>query len=164
MLAFLLKRLATLVPTLIGITLVAFGLIRLVPGDPIEVMMGERRLDPEAHAALVKRMGLDQPLPVQYLDYVGKLLHGDLGQSLVSREPVSKEFAALFPATVELATAALIFAVGLGLLLGVTALLAWNQSQGTTLAWPWFVPVGAVYTYVLARLLARRTQPRQDMP
>jgi dipeptide transport system permease protein len=121
MLAFLLKRLATLVPTLIGITIVAFGLIRLVPGDPIEVMMGERRLDPEAHAALVKRMGLDQPLPVQYADYVGKLLHGDLGQSLVSREPVSKEFAALFPATVELATAALIFAVGFGLLLGVSA-------------------------------------------
>ena len=89
MLGFLLKRLATLVPTLIGITLVAFGLIRLVPGDPIEVMMGERRLDPEAHAALVKRMGLDQPLPVQYADYVGKLLHGDLGQSLVSREPVA---------------------------------------------------------------------------
>lgn len=59
MLAFVLKRLATLVPTLIGITIVAFGLIRLVPGDPIEVMMGERRLDPEAHAALVKRMGLD---------------------------------------------------------------------------------------------------------
>ncbi|MCP6237325.1 ABC transporter permease, partial [Klebsiella pneumoniae] len=81
-----LKRLATLVPTLIGITIVAFGLIRLVPGDPIEVMMGERRLDPEAHTALVKRMGLDQPLPVQYLDYVTKLLHGDLGQSLVSRE------------------------------------------------------------------------------
>ena len=53
MLAFLLKRLATLVPTLIGITIVAFGLIRLVPGDPIEVMMGERRLDGETHAALV---------------------------------------------------------------------------------------------------------------
>ena len=99
MLAFLLKRLATLVPTLIGITIVAFGLIRLVPGDPIEVMMGERRLDPETHAALVKRMGLDQPLPVQYFDYVGKLLQGDLGQSLVSREPVSKEFVALFPDT-----------------------------------------------------------------
>ncbi|CAM3694352.1 ABC transporter permease [Roseateles saccharophilus] len=123
MLGFLLKRLATLVPTLVGITLVAFGLIRLVPGDPIEVMMGERRLDPEAHAALVKRMGLDQPLPVQYADYVGKLLHGDLGQSLVSREPVVKEFAALFPATVELACAALIFAVGFGLLLGVSAAL-----------------------------------------
>ncbi|PZP33454.1 MAG: peptide ABC transporter permease [Roseateles depolymerans] len=123
MLGFLLKRLATLVPTLIGITIVAFGLIRLVPGDPIEVMMGERHLDAEQHAELVKRMGLDQPLPVQYWHYVKGLLHGDLGQSLVSREPVSREFAALFPATVELALAALVFAVVLGLALGVSAAL-----------------------------------------
>jgi dipeptide transport system permease protein len=121
MLSFLLKRLATLLPTLIGITIVAFGLIRLVPGDPIEVMMGERQLDAETHAALVKRMGLDQPLAVQYLDYVGKLLRGDLGESLVSREPVSAEFVARFPATVELACAALLFAVVLGLVLGVSA-------------------------------------------
>ena len=111
MFTFFLKRLATLIPTVIGITLVAFGLIRLIPGDPIEVMMGERRLDPEAHAALVHRMGLDQPLPVQYWDYITKLAHGDLGQSLVSREPVSKEFAVLFPATVELALSALLIAV-----------------------------------------------------
>ena len=121
MFTFFLKRLATLIPTVIGITLVAFGLIRLIPGDPIEVMMGERRLDPEAHAALVHRMGLDQPLPVQYWDYVSKLAHGDLGQSLVSREPVSKEFAVLFPATVELALSALLIAVTLGLLLGMLA-------------------------------------------
>ena len=123
MFAFFLKRLATLIPTVIGITLVAFGLIRLIPGDPIEVMMGERRLDPEAHAALVHRMGLDQPLPVQYWDYISKLAHGDLGQSLVSREPVSKEFAVLFPATVELALSALLIAVTLGLLLGMMAAL-----------------------------------------
>ena len=123
MFAFFLKRLATLIPTVIGITLVAFGLIRLIPGDPIEVMMGERRLDPEAHAALVHRMGLDQPLPVQYWDYISKLAHGDLGQSLVSREPVSKEFAVLFPATVELALSALLIAVTLGLLLGMISAL-----------------------------------------
>ncbi len=121
MFTFFLKKLATLIPTVIGITLVAFGLIRLIPGDPIEVMMGERRLDPEAHAALVHRMGLDQPLPVQYWDYITKLAHGDLGQSLVSREPVSKEFAVLFPATVELALTALLIAVSLGLLLGMLA-------------------------------------------
>jgi len=123
MFKFLLHKLATLLPTLLGITIVAFGLIRLVPGDPIEVMMGERRLDPEAHAELVRRMGLDQPLHVQYLDYVGKLLHGDLGQSLVSRAPVSAEFAALFPATVELALTALLLALSLGLLLGMAASL-----------------------------------------
>ena len=121
MFSFILKRLATLIPTLIGITLVAFGLIRLIPGDPIEVMMGERRLDPEVHAAMVKSMGLDQPLTTQYFQYLGNLLHGDLGQSLVSREPVAKEFAALFPATVELALTALLLAVALGLLLGMLA-------------------------------------------
>lgn len=121
MFSFILKRLATLIPTLAGITLVAFGLIRLIPGDPIEVMMGERRLDPEVHAAMVKSMGLDQPLATQYFQYLGNLLHGDLGQSLVSREPVAKEFAALFPATVELALTALLLAVTLGLLLGMLA-------------------------------------------
>ncbi len=121
MFSFILKRLATLIPTLIGITLVAFGLIRLIPGDPIEVMMGERRLDPEVHAAMVKSLGLDLPLTTQYFRYLGNLLHGDLGQSLVSREPVAKEFAALFPATVELALTALLLAVTLGLLLGMLA-------------------------------------------
>nr|WP_276598338.1 ABC transporter permease subunit [Roseateles koreensis] len=120
---FLLKKLATLIPTLIGITAVAFGLIRLVPGDPIEIMMGERQLDPAAHAALVHRMGLDQPLHQQYFDYLGKLAHGDLGQSLVSREPVAREFAVLFPATVELASCALLLAVSVGLLLGMWASL-----------------------------------------
>lgn len=121
MFSYLLKKILGLIPTFIGITLVAFFLIRLVPGDPIEVMMGERRLDPEVHAEMIKRMGLDRPLIVQYGDYVGKLLQGDLGQSLVSREPVAKEFAALFPATVELAASALILALVLGLALGMIA-------------------------------------------
>ena len=88
MIRLLLARLATLIPTLVGVSVVAFALIRLVPGDPIEIMMGERRLDPAAHAALMQQLGLDQPLPVQYLRYVGQLLQGDLGKSLVTREPV----------------------------------------------------------------------------
>ena len=124
MLKLLLQKLATLIPTLIGVTLVAFALIRLIPGDPIEIMAGERRLDPAAHAALMQQMGLDQPLPVQYLRYVGQLLHGDLGKSLVTREPVSAEFAVLFPATIELASAALLLAlVVVGLALGILAAL-----------------------------------------
>ncbi len=119
----LLKRLATLVITLLGVTLVAFALIRLVPGDPIEIMVGERRLDAAAHAALMQQMGLDQPLPVQYLRYVGQLLQGDLGKSLVTRESVAQEFEVLFPATVELAATALLLALGLGLPLGIAAAL-----------------------------------------
>ena len=123
MLALLLKKLATLLPTLLGVTVVAFALIRLIPGDPIEIMVGERRLDPAAHAALMHQMGLDQPLPAQYLHYVAQLAHGDLGRSLVTREPVSAEFKVLFPATVELASAALLLALVVGLPLGVAAAL-----------------------------------------
>jgi dipeptide transport system permease protein len=119
----LLKKLATLIPTLLGVTLVAFALIRLIPGDPIEVMVGERRLDPAAHAALMQQLGLDQLLHVQYLRYLGGLLQGDLGNSLVTREPVALEFAALFPATIELALAALLLALAVGLPLGMAAAL-----------------------------------------
>ena len=101
----------------------AFALIRLIPGDPIEIMMGERRLDPAAHAALMQQLGLDQPLPVQYLRYLGQLVQGDLGRSLVTREPVATEFAVLFPATIELASAALLLALVVGLSLGMAAAL-----------------------------------------
>jgi dipeptide transport system permease protein len=120
---FLARRLLILIPTFIGITLVAFFLIRLVPGDPIEVMVGERKLDPAAHARLSQQLGLDQPLVVQYGRYVWQTVQGDLGMSIVSREPVAKEFAALFPATVELALAALLIAVVAGLSLGAVAAL-----------------------------------------
>jgi dipeptide transport system permease protein len=120
---FLLNRLALLLPTFIGITLAAFFLIRLVPGDPIEVMVGERKLDPVAHARLVTQMGLDQPLWLQYGRYLKQTLSGDLGTSIVSREPVSKEFGALFPATVELALAALALALVVGVSLGALAAL-----------------------------------------
>ena len=123
MFAFLLKKLATVIPTLIGVTVLSFALIRLIPGDPVEIMMGERRLDTEAHAALMQRLGLDLPLHEQYLRYVGGLAQGDLGQSLVTREPVSAEFVALFPATVELALAALLLALAVGLSLGLVAAL-----------------------------------------
>jgi dipeptide transport system permease protein len=123
LIAFLLKRLALLLPTFIGITLAAFFLIRLVPGDPIEVMVGERKLDAEAHARLVTQLGLDQPLLVQYGRYLKQTVSGDLGMSIVSREPVSREFAALFPATIELALAALVLALVVGVTLGALAAL-----------------------------------------
>ena len=123
MIAFLLKRLALLLPTFIGITLAAFFLIRLVPGDPIEVMVGERKLDAQAHARLVTQLGLDQPLLVQYARYLKQTVSGDLGTSIVSREPVSREFAALFPATIELALAALVLALMVGVTLGALAAL-----------------------------------------
>ncbi len=121
MFAFILRRLGVLIPTFFGITLLTFALIRMIPGDPIEVMVGERSLDPVMHAAAMKRLGLDQPLYVQYFDYIGKLFHGDLGSSLKTQESVWKEFTTLFPATLELALCALVFATVVGLLAGVIA-------------------------------------------
>jgi len=118
---FLLRRLALVVPTFIGITLLAFSLIHLIPGDPVQVMAGERRLDPAFHAEVLHRLGLDRPLWEQYLTYLWKALHLDLGESFVTHEPVWSEFTKLFPATLELSTCALLFAVIAGLLAGVLA-------------------------------------------
>src|SRR6478735_7613243 len=127
MLRFILTRVSLIIPTFIGITLVAFFLIRLVPGDPIETMAGERGIDPVQHAKLLKEFGLDQPLFVQYGYYLGRVLQGDLGKSIVTRAPVIAEFKTLFPATIELATAAILFALILGLPAGILAAVKRNS-------------------------------------
>lgn len=121
MLRFLFHRALFLVPTFIGITIVAFGFIRLLPGDPVLLMAGERSLTPERHAALLKQFGFDRPIWQQYLDYVWQLLQGDLGISLKTKIPVAQEFFTLFPATVELSIAAVIIAIALGIPAGVIA-------------------------------------------
>ncbi len=121
MLSYILRRLLVLIPTILGVTLLTFSLIRLIPGDPVEVMVGERTLNPELHAAALKRLGLDQPLYVQYGRYLGQLLKGDLGVSLKSQASVWSEFKALFPATLELAALALMIALLLGMVAGVMA-------------------------------------------
>ncbi|MGL6072210.1 ABC transporter permease subunit [Craterilacuibacter sp.] len=121
MFTFILRRLGLLIPTFFGITLLTFGLIRMIPGDPVEVMMGERTLDPQMHAEALHRLGLDKPLYAQYFDYLGNLFQGNLGESLVTRESVWSEFTTLFPATLELALCAMVFACVLGLLAGVVA-------------------------------------------
>jgi dipeptide transport system permease protein len=121
MIAYIFKRLGILVPTFLGVTLLTFSLIRLIPGDPVEVMMGERTLNPVLHAEALKRLGLDQPLPVQYAQYLGQLARGDLGASLKTRATVWSEFTTLFPATLELAIAALLLALVVGIPAGVIA-------------------------------------------
>src|SRR3954453_15416256 len=98
MLRFILTRLSLVIPTFVGMTLLAFFLIRLVPGDPIETLAGGRGINPRGHAALAKAYGLDPPVLVQYGIYVGRLLHGDLGKSMITQEPVVREFLSLFPA------------------------------------------------------------------
>ena len=121
MLRFLLKRLALTLPTFFALMFVTFMLIRLVPGDPIEVRRGERGITPERLEELRHEMGLDQPVWKQFLDYVWALFHGDFGTSIISKSPVVHEFLTLFPATLELTVCAMIFAVVLGVPAGVFA-------------------------------------------
>ena len=121
MLRFVLARLGVLIPTFLGVTIVAFSLIRLIPGDPIELLVGERGISAERHAMLRAQFGYDKPLWQQYVIYLGDLAHGDLGRSVVTRQPVIDEFFTLFPATVELALAGILLGTLIGLPAGVIA-------------------------------------------
>ena len=109
------------IPAFIGVTLLTFALIHLIPGDPVMLMAGERGIDPQRHAILKAQLGLDQPLHVQYAKYVMGIFHGDLGKSIVTKKPVFDEFITLFPATVELSLFAMFFAIAVGLPAGVIA-------------------------------------------
>jgi dipeptide transport system permease protein len=108
-------------------TLLVFFLIRLVPGDPVETLAGERGIDPTRHAALLKEYGLDRPILVQYGIYIGRVLHGDLGRSIITHAPVLDEFKALFPATVELGVCAILFALVIGIPAGILAAVKRNS-------------------------------------
>jgi dipeptide transport system permease protein len=127
MLRFVLTRVSLVIPTFVGITLLAFFLIRLVPGDPIETMAGERGMDPARHEMLRKAYGFDQPVLVQYGIYVSRLLHGDMGKSIITSESVLSEFLSLFPATIELAVCAILFALVIGLPAGILAAVRRNS-------------------------------------
>lgn len=127
MLGFLSRRILQSVPTLIGVSLVAFLLIRLIPGDPVLLMLGERGGSPEAVAELRSNLGLDQPLYIQYFQFLTNAFRGDLGSSITSKEPVMREFAQRFPATFELSMVALIWAVLLGIPIGVLAAIRRRQ-------------------------------------
>src|SRR3982750_4559344 len=127
MVRFIFTRLSLVVPTFIGITLLVFVLIRLIPGDPIETMAGERGIDPARLAQLRKDYGFDQPVLVQYGLYLTRLAHGDLGRSIVTHEPVISEFQTLFPATIELSACAILFALCLGLPAGIIAAVRRNS-------------------------------------
>src|SRR5664280_1302005 len=126
MLSFVLKRLALVVPTFLGITLLVFSLIRLIPGDPVEALSGERGMTEERYHRLIHEFGLDRPLPVQYGEYVWKALHGDLGISAITHEPVFSEFMDRFPATVELSAVAMLFALTIGIPAGIVAAVKRN--------------------------------------
>jgi peptide/nickel transport system permease protein len=120
MLRYASHRLASLVPTLVGVVIVVFALMKLVPGDPAVVFLGENAT-PEAVADLRRTLGLDRPWPAQLLHYVLGVARGDLGRSIFQHQPVLDIVAARLPATVELAIAALAFAAIAGTVLGILA-------------------------------------------
>jgi peptide/nickel transport system permease protein len=115
---FLARRLTLLVPVVLGVLTAVFLLIHLIPGDPVEVMLGEAAL-PADRAQLRARLGLDDPLPVQYLRYLSGAARGDLGVSLHSGRPVWAVVGERLPATAELTLAAMLVAVGIALPLGL---------------------------------------------
>lgn len=118
---FILRRLGMVIPTFIGVSLFAFALIHLIPGDPVTIMGGERGMTAGERAELEAMLGLDRPIWQQYFVYIGNVLQGDLGTSYVTRQPVMSEFMSLFPATIELTFCAAVFAVVVGLTLGILA-------------------------------------------
>lgn len=121
MLQFILRRLGLVIPTFIGITLLTFAFVHLIPGDPVLIMAGKSGISPEHHAELMAQMDLDKPLFQQYFHYIAGVLQGDLGTSLKSRLPVWQEFVPRFQATLELGICAMIFAVLVGIPVGVLA-------------------------------------------
>ncbi len=123
MIRFLLRRLALVVPTLLGVLVVSFLLLYVAPGDPVQAMVGERA-DSATIVRLRKELRLDRPLPVQFGHYAGRLLQGDLGNSYITRRPILRELLQRFPYTLRLALAAMVLAATLGILVGVVG--AWR--------------------------------------
>jgi peptide/nickel transport system permease protein len=120
MLRYVVRRLLLLVPILLGVSILIFFWIRALPGNPADALLGERST-PELVKQYKQRYGLDRPIPVQYVEYVKNTLKGDLGTSISTRRQVTEEIKQRFPATIELAVAAMIFAVALGIPLGFFA-------------------------------------------
>ena len=124
MLRFLIRRLALTIPTFVALMFVTFMLLRLVPGDPIEVRRGERGIAPERLAQLRHEMGLDQSVLKQFWDYAWGIFHGDFGTSWQTGQPVMQEFATRLPATARLTLTAMLIAIALALVHGMASAAA----------------------------------------
>lgn len=120
LLRYFLKRILIAVPTLVGVSILVFLLVHIVPGDPIDVMLGPRATE-ETRQTLEARLGLDQPLPVRYWNWATDVARGDWGRSIRSREPVMDQILRRLPATLELSVTALVIAFVIGIVFGVTA-------------------------------------------
>ncbi len=124
---FVVRRLVLLIPLLIGVTLVAFVISQTVPSDPVNAALGQNAVADEALVAAFRaKWGLDQPPHIQYLTYLKNLLQGDLGQSISTHRPVTEDLSRYLPATIELATTAIILAVLIGVPLGVISAVRRN--------------------------------------
>ncbi len=123
---YLIRRIILIIPTLIGLSLLTFAIARLVPGDPIGLAAGPQATE-EIKEALRVEFGLDQPLPIQYLNYIGGLFQGDWGESLYTRRSVINDLQTFFPATFELTTVAMIIATLLGIPAGVISAMYRNR-------------------------------------
>lgn len=123
MLRFFLNRFLLLIPTFIGVTLLTFSMVRLIKGDPITALLGERSVDPRWQEEMRARLGLDRPLLDQYVIYISQVVRGDLGNSIVTTQPVLNEFWQLFPATIELAISAMLFGIVFGIPMGILSAL-----------------------------------------
>jgi ABC-type dipeptide/oligopeptide/nickel transport system permease component len=124
MLTFILRRIVLLVPLLLAVSVVAFIMVRLVPGDPVTVMMGENVGGAQNIALARHELGLDRPLLIQYFDFLGNALHGDLGTSIRSQRPVWSEITDRLPATLQLTLAAMALSILLGVGIGTFAAAA----------------------------------------
>ena len=138
MFEFLVKRLATIVPTLVFVSMLIFGLQQLLPGDPALILAGEER-DPNVVAYLRTKLHLDEPLPVRYAYWVGGVLRGDLGESIRSQQPVLELIAQKLPVTLELALLAFAFALAIGIPAGIVSAVwrgtAWDYAANGFALW-----------------------------
>ena len=123
---FLVRRLLLVVPTLLGVLVVAFLLLYVAPGDPVQAMVGERA-DAATIARLRAQLRLDDPLPTQFVHYVSGVARGDLGTSYITGRPILRDLLERFPATLRLAAAAMLFATSTGILIGVYG--AWRPTS-----------------------------------
>lgn len=126
MFAYALNRILQAIPVLLGVSIVTFVLVRLVPGDPVTAMLGTQYNEEQA-TALRTKYGLDRPLPVQYLVWLGHVMRGDLGDSVFTGQPVTQAIAERLPVTLELAAIGIAFAVLMGVPLGVISAIRSNR-------------------------------------
>src|SRR4051812_8473007 len=124
---YLVQRLILVVPVLLGVSVAVFLMLHLLPGDPALAMLaGQSGITPEDVDRVRRQLGLDQPVPVQYFNYIGRVLHGDFGESVHSHRPVLEMIAEQAGATIQLALAAMVIAVTLGVTLGTISALRQN--------------------------------------